>query len=323
MAKCDYCGKEIPLPYKCGYCVGTFCPKHRLPENHDCEGLDELSEKTREEGRIYRDVSEDLRRKPAREETSDQPWNISFRFGGEPESNQRGRRGGESSDILKGTFSILKSLFLRRATLIILLAIILVWIGQLAAQRILGTNYFIRGDYSSFLYYLAPSMETVYSRPWTLITSIFVHGGFFHLLINGMVLFFIGSALERRTGRNKFIYLFLAAGILASFAQILVTEPTKPVLGASGAILGLLGALTVLSPRMTVLLFFFIPMPLWMLTLGYGALSGIMAIMGTGGSIGHMAHFTGLVVGLAYGYKLRKERRNQNPIQKIFDRYHW
>lgn len=41
MAKCDICGKEITLPYVCKYCGGTFCSKHRLPENHNCDGIDE------------------------------------------------------------------------------------------------------------------------------------------------------------------------------------------------------------------------------------------------------------------------------------------
>ncbi len=41
MAKCDICGKEVVLPYRCKYCGGTFCEEHRLPENHDCDGLDD------------------------------------------------------------------------------------------------------------------------------------------------------------------------------------------------------------------------------------------------------------------------------------------
>ncbi len=172
---------------------------------------------------------------------------------------------------------------------------------------LLESAYYTPGDFGTFLYFLAPSRATVLTRPWTLITSIFVHGGFFHLMVNGLVMFFVGLALERRIGRNKLILLFLGAGALASLAQLLLIPSSIVVMGASGAIFGVLGALTVLAPRMPVLFFFFIPMPLWVLTLSFGGIQAIFALTGLGpGGIGHMAHFSGLVIGLAYGYKLRR-----------------
>ena len=45
MAKCSYCGEEVSLPFKCKFCGKYFCAEHRLPENHDCEGLKEFKEK--------------------------------------------------------------------------------------------------------------------------------------------------------------------------------------------------------------------------------------------------------------------------------------
>ncbi|KXB01163.1 hypothetical protein AKJ41_02490 [candidate division MSBL1 archaeon SCGC-AAA259O05] len=299
---CDYCGKEISLPYTCEYCGGSFCSKHRLPEKHECEGLSEISRKSREEGGIYRGISEELRREEPREEAPGE-----YRIG-EHERDRRKRGGIDEifKSLFKGSLGLLKSFFTRNAAMLILLSMILVFFGQLVAMGVLGSAYYTPSDFGTFLYFLAPSQATVLTRPWTLITSIFVHGGFFHLMINGIVMFFIGLAPERRIGRNKLIYLFLRAGALASLVQLLFIPSSIVILGASGAILGVLGTLTMLAPQMPVPLFFFIPMPLWMLALGYGAFSAVMALSGAGGHIGPMAHFSGLIVGLAYGYKLRR-----------------
>ncbi len=318
MAKCDYCDEEVFMPYKCGYCGGTFCPKHRLPENHECEGLEEISKKSKEEGRIYRDVSENLRRKTPSNEPPKKSHEVTFEIGDWPEDRREKRK-------TFGFFDIIKSFFLSKATTTFLFAMILIFIGQLIAQGVLGSNYYRLGEYGTFIYYLAPSLNTVINRPWTVITSIFIHGGFSHLILNGIVLFFVGSTLEKIVGKKKFTYLFFGAGAIAAIAQIAFTNPDIVVLGASGAILGILGALTVLAPRMPVFLFFLIPMPLWVLTLGYGILSAVMAFTGLAGSIGHIAHLSGLIVGLLYGYKLREDRKKeyQQYIRRRFGSKPW
>lgn len=201
--------------------------------------------------------------------------------------------------------------------MVILLMIFAVFIVQLMAQVVLGPAYYTFGDHDTFLYYLTPSPATVLARPWTVLTSIFVHGNFAHLLVNGIALLFLCSALEARIGKRRFLYTFLGAGALAAVAQLLLIPSDVVILGASGAILGALGTLTVLAPRLPILLFFFIPMQLWMATLGFGILSAALAFTAPGGSVAHMAHFTGLVVGLIHGYKLRSEWEKYYPIQRF------
>lgn len=302
MATCDVCGEEIALPYKCSYCGGTFCPKHRLPENHPCKDLKDVSIKARSEERVYTNVGKE-------------PEEEKMKF-------ERGERAGFPSHF--GTsFGFVKAIFFRRASLIILFIMVIFYFGQLIVHGVLGSGYYELGNHNTLLYYLGPSRATVFFRPWTLITSIFAHGSFSHLFLNGIVLFFLGPVLEMRIGRKKFVYLFLGAGITAGMAQLFAISPEVVILGASGAIFGVLGTLTVLSPRLPILLFFFIPMELWMVTLGYGLLEAILAFSGDFGSIGHMAHLTGLVVGLAYGYKIRKGRRYVHSIQGPVRRYHW
>ena len=286
MATCDICGEEAALPFKCNYCGGTFCSNHRLPENHSCKRFAEARPTKQEQ----------LNRKVTPDQAPEAPPPVEIRY--EIRTHQPKRRP-----------SFFKYPLLRRSSMVILLLLFVVFIGQLIVQAVLGPTYYRTGDHNTFLYYLTPSQATALARPWTLVTSIFLHAGFLHLFVNALVLFSFGPVLETKIGRRRFLYIFLGAGIIAGAAQILVLPPDVVVLGASGAILGTLGTLTVLAPRLPVLLFFFIPMPLWVVSLGFGVLSAILAFFTTGGSIANMAHFTGLVVGLIYGYKLRREER--------------
>jgi membrane associated rhomboid family serine protease len=147
---------------------------------------------------------------------------------------------------------------------------------------------------------------------WTWVTSIFAHGGFSHIVVNSIVLYFFGPVVERRLGSSRFAALFLVAGVLAGLAQVLSTlvmiGPIGPgVVGASGAIMGIMGVLTMLNPRLRVYLYFIIPVPLWLLTMGFAAFSIVAGFGTAGGGVAHLAHLSGLVIGLAYGIRVRDE----------------
>lgn len=88
-------------------------------------------------------------------------------------------------------------------------------------------------------------------EPWRMITSLFVHspGSFFHILFNMYSLFVFGPILERGLGRLRFIALYLLSGLGGSVG-VLLLSPGTPVLGASGAIFGLLGAFFVINRRL-------------------------------------------------------------------------
>lgn len=288
MARCDACGKDVALPFTCKQCGGRFCSEHRLPENHSCRAA----------GAVKR--SRTVEESAAREDTTVTPA-VRFNFDQQPGRKKR------------------RLPLPRLWSLTIAVLIVAAFVGQLIAEGLVGRNYYIPGDYGTFLYYLTPSGATALTRPWTLLTSMFMHGGFLHMLVNLIVLLSFGPALELRIGKKRFLYVYLGSGILAAAAQLLVIPPETVVLGASGAILGVMGALTMLAPRTPVLLFFIIPMPLWMATAGFGIISALFAITGYGGSVAHLAHLTGIVVGVAYGYKLRREeRRRMMRMVKFF-----
>ena len=295
MALCDKCGKEVALPFKCSYCGGAFCGEHRLPENHDCKAPAAAGPSEKEGN--HQDLVPDIQE-------------------GEPSKSFQIRYDFDTSRPLERPSTPRVRLF-PMVSMAILVLIALVFVVQFVAEFVLGSAYYSPGDHSSFIYYLATSRATLIERPWTLVTSVFAHGGFLHIFFNGMVFLSFGPVLEARIGGKKFLMLFLGSGILAGLAQLAFTEPEAVLLGASGAILGVLGALTVFAPQLPVLLFFFVPLKLWMATIGFGILSVVLAVLEVGGSIANVAHFAGLIIGLAYGYKLKRdERRKQGDILK-------
>ncbi|QJU55484.1 rhomboid family intramembrane serine protease [Herbiconiux sp. KACC 21604] len=84
-------------------------------------------------------------------------------------------------------------------------------------------------------------------EPWRMLTAVFVHGSILHLLFNMFTLFVFGSALERLLGRGRYLALYLISGFGGSVAVTLLTNPLQPVVGASGAIFGLMGAYFIIN----------------------------------------------------------------------------
>lgn len=159
---------------------------------------------------------------------------------------------------------------------------------------------------------------------WTFVTSMFMHGGFGHLFVNMISLMFIGNFVEKLIGKKRFLWLYLAGGLFAGLFFVAISALTGDVnvwaVGASGAIFALGGLLAVLTPRLPVLVFFIIPMPMWaamiFLMFGLWALS-----LSLGLPIGNVAHLGGLVVGLGYGFWLKKKYpRKAAMIGRYFSR---
>lgn len=155
------------------------------------------------------------------------------------------------------------------------------------------------------------------SMPWQFITAIFLHGGVAHLIYNLFALIFFGLVLERLIGSNKFLIVFFLSGILANIFSFTFYPAS---LGASGAIMGILGCVAVIKPMMIVWAFS-LPMPMFVLAIVW-IIGSIMGIYGFGDSgVGHLAHLSGIIVGILFGLILRirfKERKVRN--QFVFNR---
>lgn len=172
---------------------------------------------------------------------------------------------------------------------------------------------------------LMPSVVLAGQNLWTFVTSMFMHAGFGHLLVNMISLMFIGNFVEKLVGKKRFIWLYFVGGLFAGGLFVLIAlltgiDMNVYAVGASGAIFALGGLLAVLTPKLPVLVFFIIPMPMWLamifLMFGIWALS-----LGLGLPIGNIAHLGGLLVGVGYGFYLRKKfPRKTQMISKYFSR---
>jgi len=149
--------------------------------------------------------------------------------------------------------------------------------------------------------------EDVFTRPWILVTHMFLHGGFAHLLFNLYALVLFGGLLERKIGPKRFLVVYFLSGIIAGFVASFFYRAS---LGASGAIMGILAALIVLMPNLRVLFFFAIPMPFWVAGVVW-ALLDIGGIFFPSG-VGNIAHLIGMAVGFIYGFYLKKQKKQFN-----------
>ena len=161
-------------------------------------------------------------------------------------------------------------------------------------------------------------------RPATLLTSMFLHGGWSHIIGNMWYLWIFGDNVEDRFGHGRFRVFYLLCGMTAAGGQIIMNPASMvPTIGASGAIAGVMGAYFVLFPSSRVLtlipIFFFdiIELPAIVL-LGFWFLmqlvnAGAVAVTaGTGGGVAFAAHVAGFLVGVA-GVLVFRKREPSGP----------
>lgn len=149
---------------------------------------------------------------------------------------------------------------------------------------------------------LRPLMVAREGAVWQFVTYLFLHGGPLHLLFNMLMLFLFGSPVEREIGSSEFLTLYLTCGVLAGvFSTILAVASAAPVaiLGASGAVYGVMLAYAVLNPYQVVT-FWFIPMRATTMVLILGGLALVFQVTGQRTHIAHLTHLGGLLAGFFY-----------------------
>lgn len=158
---------------------------------------------------------------------------------------------------------------------------------------------------------LAIQRSSLASRPWTILSSLFTHAGFFHIFGNMYMLWFYGDFLERLIGEWKFLVLYFVGGLIGNAAFLLIAPAWASAVGASGAVFTIGGALAMIRPKIKIMIFPIpIPMDLWISVVITGVILGILPALSQYTSIGWQAHLGGLVTGVAYGWYYRRwERR--------------
>src|SRR5256885_5320549 len=153
----------------------------------------------------------------------------------------------------------------------------------------------------------------------TLVTSMFLHGSWSHILGNMWYLWIFGDNVEDNFGHGRFIVFYLLCGIAAALGQVAMNSTSVlPTIGASGAIAGVMGAYFIMYPQSRVLtlvpIFYFdiIEVPaivllgFWFLMQLFSAGAVATATSGTGGGVAFAAHVAGFVVGMAGVFVFRK-----------------
>ncbi len=172
-----------------------------------------------------------------------------------------------------------------------------------------------------------------FDMPWTFVTSMFMHANITHLFFNMFTLFIFGMVLESRMRWWEFFLFYLAAGIVGNFAMMgmaysgLFPSPIEslpaeliPGVGASGAIMGVLGALALVTPHLRMYAMLIpVPVPMWVGVIIFAvfniAISFAPTLIGTG------AHLGGLAAGVLFGILLRHQINRQESRVRI--RYVW
>jgi len=185
---------------------------------------------------------------------------------------------------------------------------------------------------ANFLDYIALKPSNIINELylWTFLTSMFMHAGFFHIFANMLSLLFVGSFVERILGKKRYLAFYLLAGLFAGIFFVFVSfilanffnysgDFNTYAVGASGAIFGLIGLLMVLTPNLPVYIMF-IPIPIKMKYAAPAMLIVLWLISIFGNvPVGNTAHLGGFVIGLIYGFYLRKRYKNKTRyISRLF-----
>jgi membrane associated rhomboid family serine protease len=159
------------------------------------------------------------------------------------------------------------------------------------------------------IYFLGLTPALLPQQPWTIISSMFVHGSIWHILFNMIALYFLGGFLIRAAGERIFLAVFFLGGLVGNIFFALLANPYSTGIGASGGVLALGGALAVMVPRVPVLIIPIpVPMPLWIAILIFFFILIILPML-AGGVIAWQAHLGGLLLGLIAGLIFRRRRR--------------
>ena len=194
-------------------------------------------------------------------------------------------------------------------------------------QRLIVTNVamYLLSQGSPLVRSLAFIPSQVFARPWTVITYMFLHAGFMHLLFNMLFLFFFGPRLESRLGGRSFLWLYFLSGIGGAVLTF-AFDRNVAMIGASGAVLGIVAGYAYLWPKEQIYIWGVLPIEAWLLAV-LAVMASIWFGITGGGNTAHFAHLGGLAFG--YGYvrwkvvqtEIRKKRwregKGANPTKSI------
>lgn len=178
------------------------------------------------------------------------------------------------------------------------------WVKRLLIANI-GV-FLLQQAYPALTGELAFSASNFLVAPWSPVTYMFVHGNFWHILFNMIVLYFFGPRVEARLGSNRFIAMYFIAGLTGALFSSFT--PYIPIIGASAAVFGVELAYARFWPREKVFIYGVLPIQVrWLVVL-----TVVMSIFGLGGfepGIAHLAHLGGFVGAAIFLFAIEHRRK--------------
>lgn len=189
-------------------------------------------------------------------------------------------------------------------------------LGLESVFNIIFNTLILPGDISEILF-----------QPWSIITNIFVHIDFFHFLWNMVMLYYLGKFFELFFSGNRLIITYVIGGVIGAFAHVLsykifpvfAKDMVPSILGASGAIYAIMGAILYHRPKLEVQLFFGIKVEFWVIA-GLLILSNLFSLAKVDG-IAYFAHVGGAVLGIVSVININDKKQLFNRLEQWWKKF--
>jgi len=161
-------------------------------------------------------------------------------------------------------------------------------------------EFFLK-DYLIYYFGLIPLRVIDSFWIWQIVTYIFLHGGFWHFFFNILMLWIFGRIIESALGTKEFLFYFFMCGIGAGIISIVFSFGSpRPIIGASGAIYGLMLAFAMLYPKQIVYLYFVLPVKAWQMVAILVVMELAMSFSTANANVANVAHLGGMFIGYLY-----------------------
>lgn len=172
------------------------------------------------------------------------------------------------------------------------------WVQRLLIANVL--MFFVEKNgltpVQEYMLSFVPLWGAMLTRPWTIVTYMFLHASISHILFNMIALYIFGNRVEARLGPQRFISLYFISGISGALLSFLFQNANVPIVGASGAIFGVMLAYARFWPRDQFLFWGILPIEArWLV-----GISTLIALFGIGSGVAHLAHLGGFLGGFIY-----------------------
>jgi len=226
-----------------------------------------------------------------------------------------------------------------KATIAIIAIAVIVFVLQSLAPQIDYREHFpqllkgvdkpIEFDIVTLNFALIPA-DAFAGSYWQFVTYMFLHGGAVHLFLNMFVLFIFGVVVEKTFGLKKYLSLYFLAGIGSGFFFILLsyiltpqaalTDMIFPMLGASGAVYGVMAAYGILYPKNWIMVIGF-PMPAWIAVIALVVVEFVFGVTGLQSGVANFGHLGGLIVGGLFTLYFKYVKKEKAEPQQVTWQY--